>query len=333
MSRPATSPRRWRALLATLALAALAGSGCGQASGARGGDGVLVAGERGGVAGRFSFPRGIDVAADGRLAVTDRTGRVQILSDRGEPLTQWMLPKYDNGTPTGIIFDASDPSTTTLLVADTHNSRILRYSLTGRLLGQFGVYGSEPGQMIYPTDIALDADGTMYLAEYGEHDRVMVFTRSGEFVRQFGGFGSEPGRFQRPMALALSPDGRLIVADTCNHRLQVFSPEGELLTVWGGAGTGQFNFPYDIAVDAAGRVLVAEWGNHRVQVLDEEGRTLGLLGGAGAEPGRLGQPWGVAAGRDGDHAWVADTLNHRLQRFELRMVGAGPQAAALREGS
>lgn len=309
--------RKRVALFAALACLLLAGCG-GRVENA---DGPLVVGARGSGPGRFSFPRGVDVAPDGRVAVADRTGRIQIFSAAGEPITQWFMPKYNNGTPTRLVFDATDPATTTLLVADTHNYRIIRYSLDGRIVQQFGKHGSKPGEMLFPTDIALDTSGTMYIAEYGAEyeDRIMVYSRSGRFIRQFGGYGEEPGKLQRPMGVVFVPPDRLIVADSCNDRLQVFRTDGTLLAVWGkvGKAPGEFNYPYDVALDKEGRVYVAEWGNNRIQVLDPAGRPLGVFGGAGPNPGEFGQPWGVALTAAGDRIWVADTLNHRLQRFDV----------------
>ncbi|MCE5229090.1 6-bladed beta-propeller [bacterium] len=305
-------------LIAALAWA-LAPCGCG--GGKARTDEPMIVGSRGRDPGRFSFPRGIDVASDGRIAVADRTGRIQILSPDGKPLKQWFMPKFDNGTPTRLLFDSSDPATTTLLVVDTHNSRIMRYSLDGVLVQQFGKYGTNPDEMIFPTDIAVDASGTMYIAEYQDkHDRVMVYGRDGGYIRQFGDFGEEPGKFQRPEGIVFVPPGRLIVADTCNDRLQVFDLSGKLLEVWGSTGKapGQFNYPYDLAVDKQGRIYVAEYGNNRIQVLDQTGRSVAVFGGPGPEPGQLGNPWGVALTAAGDKVWVADTLNHRLQKFDVK---------------
>jgi sugar lactone lactonase YvrE len=231
------------------------------------------------------------------------------------------MPKYDNGTPTRLLFDSSDPSTTTLLVVDTHNSRIMRYSLGGALLQQFGKYGTAPDEMIFPTDIAVDTSVTMYIAEYQDrHDRVMVYSRAGKFIRQFGDFGEEPGKFQRPEGIVFIAPNRLIVADTCNDRLQVFDLSGKLIEVWGSVGKapGQFNYPYDLAVDKQGRVYVADFGNNRIQVLDRTGRSIAIFGGPGKDPGQLGNPWGVALTAAGDQVWVADTQNHRLQKFDVQ---------------
>jgi len=284
---------------------------------------AVVIGSRGRLPGHFSFPRGIDVDSKGRIAVADRTGRIQILSPDGKPLHEWVLPAYENGTPTGIAFDATRPGETTLLIADTHYNRILRYSLDGALVRQFGEYGETRDKMIYPTDVALDPKGNIYVTEYGLHDRVMKFTRDGELIDQWGDFGTEVGKFQRPLGLAFAPPDRLVIADTCNHRLQVFTLDGQLLGAWGevGSGPGQFKYPYDVAIGPDGRIYVCEYGNNRVQCLDATGRSIGCYGQAGRRPGEFATPWGVAATPDGNLV-VADTNNHRLQVVSPEAVAA-----------
>ncbi len=277
---------------------------------------LLVIGSRGRLPAHFSSPRGIDIHTDGRIAVADRTGRIQILSPQGESLVEWKLPAYDNGTPTGIIFDLTRPASPTLLVADTHYSRILRYSLEGELLHQFGEYGETPDKMIYPTDIALDPKGNLYITEYGLHDRVMKFSPEGRRIGQWGDFGTEPGQFQRPLGIVWTPPNRIVVADMGNHRLQAFTEEGELLDIWGevGSGLGQFTYPYDLCANPDGGIIVCEYGNNRLQALDAQGRSIGLYGGPSRDPGGFATPWGVAAG-PGNLLVVADTGNHRLQLF------------------
>lgn len=292
-------------------------AGCGSDDFVSQSEDITVLGSRGTGPGRFSSPRGIDIAVDGRIAIADKTGRIQLLGAEGDFITEWKLLKVDNGTPTGIIFDATDPTTTTLLVADTHNSRIFRYSLDGHVAHVFGEYGGEPGKMIYPTDIAVDAAGNMYVTEYGINDRVMKFDRGGRFIEEWGSFGTGLSQFHRPLALVFAPPDRIIVADTCNHRIQIFSTEGELIDVIGEVGNapGQFNYPYDIALGADGLLYVLEYGNNRLQVVDIEGKSQAIFGRAGSAPGEFAVPWGIAIGRrqGTETIFVADTNNHRLQ--------------------
>jgi DNA-binding beta-propeller fold protein YncE len=127
----------------------------------------------------------------------------------------------------------------------------------------------------------------------------------------------EPGQFARVRALALGPnDGLLYAADACNHRVQVFTRDGELVRVFGESGSepGQLLYPYDLAFGPDGLLYVAEYGNHRVQKFTKEGEHLGMVGGPGRGPGQLHCPWALAVDRWG-RVHVVDTENHRVQRF------------------
>ncbi|MGQ9491176.1 MAG: flippase activity-associated protein Agl23 [Anaerolineae bacterium] len=91
-----------------------------------------------------------------------------------------------------------------------------------------------------------------------------------------------------------------------------------------GNAPGQFNYPRALTVDAQGRIYVADSGNHRVQVFNPDGtflRQWGSLckldtreGCIGTGDGQFNEPWGIAVGPDGS-VYVADTWNHRIQRF------------------
>lgn len=285
-------------------------------------------GLRGAQAGDLHYPRAIEAAADRTLFVIDRSGRIQRFAPDGELVHVWRLPAWDNGTPTGMSIDAEGR----LAVANCHYSNILLYepNATNAQPGQapalrlqFGEYGFESGQLIYPTDVAMAKDGSYYVCQYGAEydgagDRVMKFDSKGRFLAEWGGFGPEPGQFQRPMALIIDDRNRIWVADAGNHRIQVFDLEGRLLQVIGGSGddAGQFRYPYDLALGPDGQIVVAEYGNNRLQLISPDYQSLGTFGGPGREPGQFASPWGVSIDSQG-WIWVADTLNHRIQALEI----------------
>lgn len=259
--------------------------------------------------GSFLRPRAIGVC-DGEVYVVDTTGRIQVFTPDGTFLRLWTTPSADNGTPTAIAFAGDN-----VLVPDTHYSRILEYTRQGELLEQWGEYGNQPGQFIYPTGIARDADGASYISEYGENaERVQVFDGARRFVRLWGSHGEAPGQFNRAMALVLSKAGDVYVADTANHRIQRFDKAGNLLGVLGGPGA--LNFPHDIALAPDGSLLTAEYGAHRITRFGANGEIVGRYGGPGRGPGAFYGPRGVAVGVDGT-VYVADTDNHRVQAFNL----------------
>jgi len=68
--------------------------------------------------------------------------------------------------------------------------------------------------------------------------------------------------------LALLPDGNIIVCEYGNNRLQLFSPDGCSLGVYGSAGrrVGQLAYPWGLAIGGEGRVFIVDAGNNRIQV-------------------------------------------------------------------
>jgi DNA-binding beta-propeller fold protein YncE len=128
--------------------------------------------------------------------------------------------------------------------------------------------------------------------------------------------GTGPGEFNRAEGICVDAQDRIYVADSCNHRIQVFAPDGKFLREFGHAGTKlvELSYPYDVAVDKAGNIFVCEFGNSRIQVFDANCQPVEIIGGPGAAPGRFANPWGVALDASGN-LFVADALNHRVQKL------------------
>ena len=179
-----------------------------------------------------------------------------------------------------------------------------------------GAEASENAPFAWPTAIALDETGSVYVADES-FNRISMFTRDGEWIGKWGMPGDGDGQLNGPSGLAFDADDNLCVVDSLNHRVQKFTKNGKFLLQWGheGANASEFNLPWGIEIDQHGDIYVADWRNDRVQKFTPEGTFLMQFGSPGAGGGEFNRPSGVAVDKDGI-IYVADWFNDRVQVFD-----------------
>ena len=187
-------------------------------------------------------------------------------------------------------------------------------------------------QFNFPYDVALDASGTVYVADFSNHliRRITLKGLVSTLAGSTEGFRDGLGRsaqFSYPSGVVLDAAGTVYVADANNHLIRKITPEGLVSTLAGstegfrdGAGrSAQFNYPYGVAVDAAGNVYVADYGNHLIRKITPEGLVSTLAGsteGFRDEDGTSAQfngPIGVEVDAAGT-VYVADYYNNRIRK-------------------
>lgn len=120
-------------------------------------------------------------------------------------------------------------------IADYAGHVVQKYTPEGKLLLTLGTkdhVGCDDTHMDKPTDMAIAANGDIYVSDGYGNARVVHFDKNGKFVKAWGKLGSKPGEFSIPHAIAMDSKGRLYVADRNNVRIQVFDPSGKLLDIW-----------------------------------------------------------------------------------------------------
>ena len=188
-----------------------------------------------------------------------------------------------------------------------------------------------------PRDIATAPDGSLFVADSRNH-RIVHLDAQGLFLNAWGGYGNvldgevPGGLFNEPWGLAVGPDGLVYVADTWNHRIQVFTQEGEFLRMWNSfevVGTMDgFWGPRGITVDKDNRVFVTDTGKQRVVIFDSMGNYLTQFGGLGLDAGKLDEPVGIDIADDG-RVYIADTWNYRVQVFTPDASGLQYQSVTM----
>ena len=186
---------------------------------------------------------------------------------------------------------------------------------------------SEPNAFDTPADLAVDAQGKLYVLDAG-NDRIQVFDPEGKFVRMWGKSGSGEGEFnfQRENgdaigALTIDPQGNVYVADNANQRIQKFDGQGKFLMTWGSPGVkeGQFLSPIGITVDQQGNVYVIDDSRDEVQKFDMAGKFLLKWGGHGSGDGQFNYTGQIEADHQAN-IYVADFANHRVQKFDSQGI-------------
>lgn len=211
---------------------------------------------------RFAAPIGIAAGRDGQLLVSDaELGRVFRLAADGTPLGEFGAGSLLR--PTGVVRDSRLGR---IYVADTHAHDIKVFDDDGRLVATWGRRGAEPGELNYPTHLAL-SNGTLIVCD-SLNARVQGFDAQGRPTLLFGTRGLYVGNLVRPKGVAADDEGNIYVVESMHDTLLVYDARGELLMSLGGTGQdpGRFYLPAGVWVDARNRVFVADMFNGRVAV-------------------------------------------------------------------
>lgn len=160
---------------------------------------------------------------------TRSTPPVQVYSTDGRLLRAWGQDVIKTAHHIKIDRDGS------VWIADIGHHVVRKFTPGGEVLLTIGTVG-EPGEdeshFNKPTDMAIAANGDVFVSDGYGNNRVVQFNARGQFVRQWGSLGSGPNQFSLPHAIAIDSTGKLYVADRNNVRVQVYDQQGTLVDSW-----------------------------------------------------------------------------------------------------
>ena len=258
------------------------------------------------------------VAADsaGNVYIADGTNRIRMVASSTGVISTIagngdFGPYGDGGAatsaelcnPAGV---AVDTGGNYVYVADTYCNRVRKVSLSTGVITTVAGNSSDtngfsgdggPGtaaQFYYPSDLAVDVRGNVYIADT-ENNRVRLWNASSGVVTTIAG----PGNF------GVSGDG--------------------------GAGTNAWlYYPRGVAVDPAGNVYIADSVRFSIRLLAANTNVITTVAGTGSfgfsgdgGPGTqatLYNPLGVAVGAVGGAVYIADTLNGRIRMLSAAVI-------------
>ena len=234
--------------------------------------------------GMFMHPHGLSVDNQDNLWITDAL----------------------NGAPTGLhqVFKLS------------HEGKILM------TLGTKGVAGWDASHFNHPTDVAVAANGDIYISDGYGNARIAKFDSTGKFLFDWGTKGNAPGQFGSPHSITLDDQGRVYVADRPNARIEVFDPNGKLLNIWKG---GDLLFPWALRYHAgfiyvsnvgdAGRGGTAWPFQTGIIKMDLNGKIVDKWSRWGKYDGQLASPHAIAVAPNGDVYTGEVGVGMRVQKF------------------
>lgn len=187
----------------------------------------VVTGVFAGGSSQFKEPRGLAIAPDGGIFVSDSgNGRIGKFDPDGNPAATFGRQGDARGEfkePNGLALDESG----NIYVTDPVNSKLLKLDPSGQVLDE---WSGPPDGFYGPRDIALGPDGTIYIVDQGRA-RIVRFAPGSKTFETFGSPGSADGEFAHPTGIGIG-GGFVFVADAGNNRIQVFDMNMEFVRQW-----------------------------------------------------------------------------------------------------
>jgi sugar lactone lactonase YvrE len=260
--------------------------------------------------------------------------------------------------PYGVTVDAAG----NVYIADQGSFRIRKVNTAGIIStvagsGSLGYSGdgfaATDAALAFPTAVAVDAGGNIYIADYGNNvirkvdatGTISTFAGNGTPTFLGDGGPATNASLWNPEGVAVDAVGNVYIADWSNSVVRKVNTSGVISSFAGFGGASGFGGdgslatgpfarlfnPTSVAIDATGNVYIADEGNQRIRKVDPSGiistfggTTAGFSGDGGSPAGaQFNNPTGVAIASSGK-IYIADMTNNRVREVTFPVVVINP---------
>jgi hypothetical protein len=211
-----------------------------------------------------------------------------------------------------------------IYLVDAGGHTVTKHAPTGEVLLTLGTRG-QPGAPGTPFNLPTHAveapNGDIFVSDGYGQNRIHRFSAKGEHILSFGKGptvfrvenagppDTSPGGLNVPHDVVVDGDSRVIVSDRENNRIQIFTMDGEFISMFSAT------HPNKAQIDPDGVLHLG--GSAGVEVWTKDGTRLGSWGERGSEPGQFvrGSIHGAWMDAEGSVYSAEAGFNNRLQKF------------------
>lgn len=258
----------------------------------------------------------VAVDAEGNIYAPDLLGGDIVKFDRnGKFLMEWPSafapPEQDRG-PVGISI-SFDAQMEHIVAADPFNRKVKIFSKMGTLLHSIGpALGNGGGELTFPTGVACDAKGHLYIVDLGR-GLVIKTDHAGNFIRSWS---PSPGG-GNIFLVEVDPAGAVLVPT--GREISKFDQDGNRLLSF---GAGLLTTAKGVAFDSYGNIFVPDAGgcgnnNLCIKIFTPDGQLITTFGRGGANPGQFGDLWGIGVDKRTSRIFIPDSSSFRITAYDV----------------
>lgn len=324
-------------------------------------------------------PKGLAIDSQGHLFIADSENHVVRRVDRATgqistavgcaPEGAVQTPQLDRSEL--VYEEEADPlaetshKTTEQFTQQTDLSGTVRYLVGAAAPKRYGGDGGPATEAMlnFPTAVAVDAQGHLYVADTMNHRVRRVDARTGVITTiagtgqaRFSGDGGPADRaaLNEPAALAIDGQGQLYIADQSNNRVRAVDLKTGMIRTVAGTGSAAYDGDGKLATEsslagpsglavASGILYIADTFNGRIRSVDLATGMITTAAGDGGSyryqspddppSSSVSRPSGIALDREGN-LFLTDSDSHLIRRWDratgllTRIAGTGVASSA-----